>query len=272
MKKINLADLAAQGGRKRIFLGLLAASCIALCLLLLIFFILPWLGTGSVWLGRLSMTVGVFGIVLLVWLCVTIVFHVYTGRNLPGISWMRHLCIRLFLPFMELAGRIIGLNKNLVRRSFIKVNNEFVMAQVHEIETSGLLLLLPHCIQASSCKIRLGASLEHCAECGGCQIAHIRVLSKKYGFCAAIATGGTVARRIVAEQRPKAIIAVACERDLTAGIQDSYPVPVFGILNERPNGPCKDTFAPVQALHSALAFFLGCSSLELDLSTTSARK
>ena len=46
-----------------------------------------------------------------------------------------------------------------------------------------------------------------------------------------------MARQMVKEIRPKAIIAVACERDLTSGIQDVFPLPVIGVLNERPFGP-----------------------------------
>ena len=76
---------------------------------------------------------------------------------------------------------------------------------------------------------------------------------------ALIATGGTIARRIVVQTRPRCIIAVACERDLTSGIQDSYPLPVFGVLNQRPHGPCVDTLVPMKALEDAVRIFLGLS-------------
>ena len=82
-------------------------------------------------------------------------------------------------------------------------------------------------------------------------------LRDAYGVRLAIATGGTIARRIVVQARPRCIIAVACERDLTSGIQDSYPIPVFGVLNERPHGPCLDTLAPLDAIESAIRLFLG---------------
>ena len=57
--------------------------------------------------------------------------------------------------------------------------------------------------------------------------------------------------------RPRMIIAVACERDLTSGIQDSYPLPVFGILNQRPCGPCLDTLVSLAAVEGAVRLFLG---------------
>ena len=43
-------------------------------------------------------------------------------------------------------------------------------------------------------------------------------------------------------------MAVACERDLTSGIQDSYPIPVIGVLNERPFGPCRNTRVDLAAV------------------------
>lgn len=53
------------------------------------------------------------------------------------------------------------------------------------------------------------------------------------------------------------IIGVACERDLTSGIQDSYPIPVYGILNSRPNGPCIDTDVDLDIVEEGVRAFLG---------------
>jgi hypothetical protein len=49
---------------------------------------------------------------------------------------------------------------------------------------------------------------------------------------------------------------VACERDLSSGIQDSYPLPVFGVLNSRPQGPCYDTLVDLEKVEEALKTFL----------------
>ena len=82
-------------------------------------------------------------------------------------------------------------------------------------------------------------------------------LSIKYRVPISVATGGTLARRIVVETKPDIIIGVACERDLTSGIQDSYPIPVYGIFNKRPNGPCYDTDVDIDCVESAMIAFLG---------------
>jgi len=49
---------------------------------------------------------------------------------------------------------------------------------------------------------------------------------------------------------------VACERDLTSGIQDSTPLPVLGVTNERPFGPCNNTFIDMELVEKAIKFFI----------------
>ena len=66
-------------------------------------------------------------------------------------------------------------------------------------------------------------------------------MANRMGFHFRVATGGTLARKIAKELRPKMLLAIACERDLTSGIQDVYPLPAAGVLNIRPNGPCYNT-------------------------------
>ena len=66
-----------------------------------------------------------------------------------------------------------------------------------------------------------------------------------------------MARKKVIDIKPKAIIAIACERDLTEGILDTNPLPVMGILNIRPEGPCKNTKVDLDKVIEGIKFFLG---------------
>jgi uncharacterized protein len=94
--------------------------------------------------------------------------------------------------------------------------------------------------------------VQNCKRCGKCPIKDLLELTSKYGVDLAVATGGTLARRIVMERRPDLIIAVACERDLTSGIQDTMPLPVYGIFNERPHGPCLNTRVAIDRVEAVL--------------------
>ena len=46
------------------------------------------------------------------------------------------------------------------------------------------------------------------------------------------------------------------ERDLTSGIQDVFPLPVLGVLNERPFGPCFNTRVDINKLEAAILAFM----------------
>jgi hypothetical protein len=56
--------------------------------------------------------------------------------------------------------------------------------------------------------------------------------------------------------RPKAVLAIACERDLTSGIQDVYPLPAVGVMNIRPNGPCYNTHVDINMVRSEIESML----------------
>ena len=70
-----------------------------------------------------------------------------------------------------------------------------------------------------------------------------------------IVNGGTLARKTVKELGPAAIVAVACEQDLFSGILDVRPLPTLGVLNIRPEGPCRNTRVDISQLESAIRFF-----------------
>ena len=45
---------------------------------------------------------------------------------------------------------------------------------------------------------------------------------------------------LIRERRPRAVVAVACERDLVSGLHDvAGRVPVLGLTMTLPSGPCK---------------------------------
>jgi len=89
-----------------------------------------------------------------------------------------------------------------------------------------------------------------------CPIDHLLDIRDRYHTKMFVATGGTLARRIVHQVKPKMVIAVACERDLSSGILDIKKIPVVGILNERPNGPCMNTRVSVKDIEETIQFFI----------------
>jgi uncharacterized protein len=254
----DLEDEQVGRAKKRLFIGLIMGTCFLLCIFLISLWIVPFIGLTAIhpaspliW-GILVST----AILFVIWASFGLVLNIVSGRTLPFFGRMRGITVTLFLPLMILLGRTLGISKDRIRSSFIKVNNELVTAKNGRYAPHELLLLMPHCLQSSKCAIRLTYDINNCQRCGKCPLTGLLALSDKYGIHLAIATGGTIARRIVVQKRPKLILAVACERDLASGIQDTYPLPVFGILNRRPHGPCLDTRVGLEDLEAAIRKFL----------------
>ncbi len=247
-----------EPSRKRLFIGLLSGTGLAVCAVLALIWIIPYVGLANIhplvpWiLGALFAA----AILLVLWATLGLAISVALGRSFLGSSHLRGIMAKVFLPLMTIFARLLGISKSRVRASFIKVNNELVAAETGRYPANQILVLLPHCLQSSRCAHRLTYDILNCKRCGKCPVDGLLCLSEKYGIHIAIATGGTIARRIVVQKRPKLILAVACERDLASGIQDTFPIPVYGVLNERPNGPCLDTRVALPHLEAALRYFL----------------
>jgi hypothetical protein len=186
-----------------------------------------------------------------------LVFTILRGKDIFLSHKLRGIVAKVLFPFMILMGRLLGVSKVRVQQSFIELNNHLVRSNHHRIRPQKLLILLPHCIQDFDCEIKITGNIKNCKGCGKCEIKDLIGIADQFQLKIAVATGGTLARRIIVENRPEAIVAVACELDLTTGIQESYPIPVIGILNERPNGPCINTKVDIQKVRNAILDFLG---------------
>jgi hypothetical protein len=194
-----------------------------------------------------------------------LVFTILRGKDIFLSQKLRGLVAKVLFPLMILMGKVVGISKERVRQSFVELNNHLIRSNSHRVRPERLLILLPHCIQDFDCEIKITGNIRNCKGCGKCEIKDLIELSDQYHLKIAVATGGTLARRIVLENRPEAIVAVACELDLTTGIQDTYPIPVIGILNERPNGPCINTKVNIEKVRRAIIDFLE-DSLSSDAS------
>ncbi|HOV85681.1 MAG TPA: DUF116 domain-containing protein [Syntrophobacteraceae bacterium] len=235
--------------------GLFGLTAVLILALLGLSYFIPYYGFGRIHQSLpilMALLIGGVGLLVLVAFVLLIVVTLL-GRDVPFSQKLRSLVIKLLLPVLIKVGRLVGLRKEEVQHAFVALNNELVMAQCRNGHPpQKILLLMPHCLQNHDCPVKITYRVENCKRCGKCPIKDLLELASRYGVDLAVATGGTFARRIVIETRPDLIIAVACERDLTSGIQDTTPLPVYGIFNERPFGPCFDTRVGLEHVESIL--------------------
>lgn len=244
--------------RKRLFILLLGAAS---GLILLLAFLLWWVP--SIGLENINpalpllfgLLLGAIALVIVGGLCLLILTLV-TGRDLFIAGWLRKIVVKYLFPAIISIGNLIGIDRDQLQQSFIALNNQLVDAKKLRVPAEKTLILLPHCIQMFDCSIKITGDVAKCIRCGRCDISGLLELANAYGIEMAVATGGTLARKLIVEKRPKLIVAVACERDLTSGIRDSYPLPVIGVLNKRPHGPCFNTHILLPEVELALQTYV----------------
>jgi len=241
--------------RKRLFITLLGGAC---GVVLGVAFLLWWVP--SVGLANIHPLLPlVFGLVLgllaliLVGGLSLLVLTLLTGRDLFFSERLRKIVIRYLFPGIINLGKLLGVDRDTLQQSFIALNNQLVRAKKLRVKPDQALILLPHCVQLFDCDIKITGDIQKCVRCNRCDISGLAEIAVERGIDIAVATGGTLARKIIVDKRPRFILAVACERDLTSGIRDSYPLPVIGVLNHRPNGPCFNTHVVLEEVRQVLS-------------------
>ncbi len=187
----------------------------------------------------------------------SVVLTLVLEKPIPWLIMFTRLAVEYLFPLTLYFGQFIGFSKEDLQKAFIKVSNHLVGIREITVDGQDILILLPHCIQNFNCEFKVTSDIDNCRRCGMCPIDKLLDLKEKYGCHMAVATGGTLARKVVQQLHPKAIVAVACERDLTSGIQDTYPLPVTGVINIRPEGPCINTLVDVDEVEKAILKFIG---------------
>ena len=248
------APLLQTRAKKRLFVGFLLLAILFCTGLLALGWYIASPGLARIWEPLPALVGGLFSLVMLLglWGIATIVFAVLGLPYLPLFKKQTYSLINLLFPLAVRIGSLFGISKRQLEGSFITVSNLMFDRMNIKVPAERLLVITPHCLQLATCPHKITRDPSNCKRCGGCDIGSLVTLSEKMGFHFFVATGGTLARQVVKETRPKAVLAIACERDLMSGIQDVYPLPAVGVLNIRPNGPCYNTHVDIEEVQREL--------------------
>ena len=130
-------------------------------------------------------------------------------------------------PYLQLMNATSHLARVVHRRDWVEhaaidVYNALAERRHRRVQKGELLVLIPRCLSRETLD-------------GVLQIAG------RYEVPVFVATRGQLARRVIRERRPRAVVAVACERDMMTGLRDvAGKLPVLGLTMQLPNGPCRD--------------------------------
>ena len=137
-----------------------------------------------------------------------------------------------FLRLMRLTSKVAQVfgKRDWVENASVKVYNALALERGRKVGKGELLLLIPRCLS----KETLNGVLE---------------IAGRYEVPVFVATRGQLARRVIRERRPRAVVAVACERDMVSGLHDvAGKIPVLGLTMTLPSGPCKDALLDLPKL------------------------
>jgi uncharacterized protein len=138
-------------------------------------------------------------------------------------------------PFLRLMGMTSKLanvfgKRDWVENAAVKVYDTLALQRGRKVGKGELLLLIPRCLS----KETLNGVLD---------------IAGRYEVPVFVATRGQLARRVIRERRPRAVVAVACERDMVSGLHDvAGKIPVLGLTMTLPAGPCKDALLDLPKL------------------------
>jgi uncharacterized protein len=160
------------------------------------------------------------GAIMWLWWGVLLLSHELRRPLLP--EWLAER--GPFLRLMRLTSRVADQfgRRDWVENAAVKVYNALAMMRQRKVGQGELLVLIPRCLSKETLDGVLG-------------------VAARYEVPVFVATRGQLARRVIRERRPRAVVAVACERDMVSGLHDvAGKIPVLGLTMTLPSGPCKD--------------------------------
>lgn len=187
--------------------------------------------------GILWVTLAVFAGVSWIWWSLLLLSYLLRKPLLP-----ERLAERgPFLRLMRLTSRIAERfgKRDWVENAAVKVYDALALERGRKVGKGELLLLIPRCLSRSALDGVLG-------------------IAGRYDVPVFVATRGQLARRVIRERRPRAVVAVACERDMVSGLHDvAGKIPVLGLTMTLPSGPCKDAGIDLVKLEEWVKAYVG---------------
>ena len=145
-----------------------------------------------------------------------------------------------FLRLMRLTSRLAQIfgKRDWVENAAVKVYNSLAFERGRKVGKGELLLLIPRCLSKET-------------------LTGVLDIAGRYDVPVFVATRGQLARRVIRERRPRAVVAVACERDMVSGLHDvAGKIPVLGLTMTLPSGPCKDALLDLPKLEEWVKSYL----------------
>lgn len=137
-------------------------------------------------------------------------------------------------------------------RPFEEVN-QLHREAVLKLDPSEACLFLPHCLRSRDCTGRPGEEGLECARCGRCGIAGLLDAAESLGLRAFCVPGGSLVEKLAKRYRPKALLGVACPKEILLALRTFGPSGVHLLVFPLSRDGCFETGFEPQELLSFLS-------------------
>lgn len=119
----------------------------------------------------------------------------------------------LYSPFKTIS-RLLKMDEHYIDSLAIRVRDDVNKEKFRKIPAEKTLIFLPHCLRHKNCPATLQKEGLNCTKCGLCSIGVIKKKADPLGYKTYIVPGSSFVKKIVRENKFKAVIGVACHEDL----------------------------------------------------------
>lgn len=119
----------------------------------------------------------------------------------------------LYSPFKSIA-KLLKLDEHLIDNMSIEIRNDINKKKFQQIPAKETLIFLPHCLRHRDCPATLQKDGVNCTCCGLCSIGVIKKKAEPKGYKVYIVPGSSFVKKIVRENKFKAVVGIACHEDL----------------------------------------------------------
>ncbi|MFX1519526.1 MAG: DUF116 domain-containing protein [Promethearchaeota archaeon] len=144
------------------------------------------------------------------------------SKNTMLMSFLRKLSQQkqaqaITISLEKLASRF-GVDETEVLALFNQIKNEAYRDIFLSIPYSERIILFPQCLRHPDCEAKSDKWGYTCAECGRCGIARVKKLAGELGYSKYfIIRGGSIIEEIFEKYRPKAVVGIACNKEIFLG-------------------------------------------------------
>jgi hypothetical protein len=126
----------------------------------------------------------------------------------------------------------LGISPDNIDHLYLELKNSMGKDAISKLNREHVFVFLPQCLRNSkTCKATLGEEGWICAKCSGyrkCKVYKIKKKAEEKGHRVFICPGGSMVMKIIKKHKPKAVIGVACIKEITMAF-DEIKVPGCGI-------------------------------------------